>query len=161
MKRVLLIVLTIFFSLAIGAQDFTTRFMAKYKQDENLKCITISPTMMKKILKTDAAEKDENISEMISDLKSMRLFSSNVRATSYYRKALKIADVNSNRFEPYLFSKNKQGECKILVRKNKGTIVEMVMLTNEEHKFSVINLTGIMSDEFISKLARNMRQKHP
>jgi hypothetical protein len=47
------------------AQDFATRFMTEHQQDGHISCITISPTMMNKILKVDAVEKDENMSEMI------------------------------------------------------------------------------------------------
>ena len=70
-----------------------------------------------------------------------------------------IVEKNANRFDPYLSSKDRFGESRIMVRRHKGAIVEMVMLTNYRKAFSVINFTGIMSDEFISELARSMKQK--
>jgi hypothetical protein len=160
MKSVLLALWMTLFSVVAFAQDFATRFMAEHQQDANLSCITISPTMMNKILKSDAAEKDEQMAEMISNLKSMQLLTSKTRVQRYYREALKVIDKNSDRFEPYLSFKGKLEECKMMVRRRKGTIIEMVMLTKNKHQFSVINLTGIMSDDFISQLAGALKQKH-
>lgn len=159
MKSVLLTLLMTVLSVTVAAQDFATRFMAEHKSDANLSCITISPSMMKQILKVDAVEKDENMAEVISNLKSMQLITAKVKATRYYQEALKIVEKNSDRFDPYLSSKDKFGESRIMVRRHKGTIVEMVMLTNYRKKFSVINFTGIMSDDFISELAGSMKQK--
>lgn len=148
------------FSLTAVAQDFATRFMAAHKEDANVSCITISPTMMNKILKVDAVEKNEKMADVISNLKSMQLLTSTMRPLHYYKEAMKIADQNADRFEPYTSSKSKNKECKIMVRKHKGFIVEMVMLTRTRYKFSVINFTGNMSDEFISELAGTVSQKH-
>ena len=159
MKSVLLTLLMTILSVTAMAQDFATRFMAEHKKDANLTCITISPTMMKQILKVDAVEKDEKMADVISNLKSMQLITSKVKASRYYQEALKVIEKNANRFDPYLSSKDHFGESRIMVRRHKGAIVEMVMLTNYRKAFSVINFTGIMSDEFISELARSMRQK--
>ena len=71
MKSVLLTLLMTILSVTAMAQDFATRFMAEHKKDANLTCITISPTMMKQILKVDAVEKDEKMADVISNLKSM------------------------------------------------------------------------------------------
>ena len=146
-------------TVALSAQDFATRFMASHKQDANVTCITISPTMMEKILKVDAVEKDDNMTDVISNLKSMQLLTSQVKVLHYYNDAMQIIEKNSDRFEPYLSFKGEKEECKIMIRKNKGVIVEMVMLSHKRHQFSVINLTGNMNQEFISKLANAMNQK--
>jgi hypothetical protein len=160
MKSVLLALLMTISSMAGMAQDFATRFMTEHQQDGHISCITISPTMMNKILKVDAVEKDENMSEMISNLKSMQLITSDVRPLHYYREALKIIDKNADRFEPYHSFKDHGGEGKIMLRKHKGVIVEMVLLKKTRYKFSVINFTGNMSEEFISQLAGTVKQRH-
>lgn len=57
-------------SVAVSAQDFASRFMAEHQADSNLTCVTISPKMMEEIMKSDA-EKDKEVLDMISNLKSM------------------------------------------------------------------------------------------
>ena len=59
-------------SVAVSAQDFASRFLTEHKADSNLTCITISPKMMEEIMKSDA-EKDDEVLEIISNLKSMIL----------------------------------------------------------------------------------------
>ena len=59
-------------SVAVSAQDFASRFLTEHKADSNLTCITISPKMMEEIMKSDA-EKDDEVLEIISNLKSMQM----------------------------------------------------------------------------------------
>jgi hypothetical protein len=47
------------------------------------------------------------------------------------------------------------GEGKIMLRKHKGVIVEMVLLKKTRYKFSVINFTGNMSEEFYLPACRD------
>ena len=146
------------FTVSLAAQDFASRFMDEHKEDINLTCVTISPKMMEEIMKNDA-EKDEAVLDILSNLKSMQMLTSEVNGQYYYNEALEVVKKNSNRFEPFLSFKDKSANCQIMVRKNKKTIVELVMLMHEKEHFSVINFTGIMNPEFISKLAASMKPK--
>ncbi|WP_321333824.1 DUF4252 domain-containing protein [uncultured Bacteroides sp.] len=157
-KRALLIYLMTL-SVFVSAQDFATRFLAEHKADSNLTCVTISPKMMEEILKNDA-EKDGDVLEIISNLKSMQMLTSNVKGKTYYNEALKLVEKNSGRFEPFLSFSDKSENYQIMIRKKNEAIVELVMLMHENSHFMVINFTGIMSSDFISKLANSMKQKH-
>lgn len=143
-------------SVSVSAQDFATRFLAEHKTDTNLSCVTISPKMMEEILKNDS-EKDEGVLEIISNLKSMQMLTSKVKGKTYYNEALKVVEKNSDRFEPFLSFRDKSENCQIMVRKKNEAIVELVMLMHEKNHFMVINFTGIMSADFISKLANSMK----
>lgn len=145
-------------SASVMAQDFTSLFLTEHKQDTNLTCVTISPKMMQEIMKSDA-EKDEEVLEIISNLKSMQLLTAKVRGQSYYNRALKIVEKNTNRFEPFLSFSGESENSKIMIRKNKGNIIELVMLIHEKNHFTIINFTGTMSPEFIAKLAASVKQK--
>lgn len=155
-KRALLLYLMTLLSVFVSAQDFATRFLAEHKTDTNLSCVTISPKMMEEILKNDS-EKDEGVLEIISNLKSMQMLTSKVKGKTYYNEALKVVEKNSDRFEPFLSFRDKSENCQIMVRKKNEAIVELVMLMHEKNHFMVINFTGIMSADFISKLANSMK----
>jgi len=154
-KRALLIYLMTLLPVFVLGQDFASRFLAEHKADTNLSCITISPKMMEEILKNDS-KKDEGVLEIISNLKSMQMLTSNVKGKAYYNEALKVIKKNSDRFEPFLSFRDKSENCQIMVRKKNEVIVELVMLMHEKNHFTVINFTGIMSADFISKLANSM-----
>jgi hypothetical protein len=57
--------------------------------------------MMEEILKNDE-QKDEDVLQIIANLKSMQMLSSKVKGKYYYDDALKVMHKNSNRFEPFL-----------------------------------------------------------
>ena len=154
MKSVLLMCWMALLSVAVSAQDFASRFMAEHQADSNLTCVTISPKMMEEIMKSDA-EKDKEVLDMISNLKSMQVLTSDVEGKKYFNAALKVVEKNSGRFESFLSFKDKSENCQIMVRKKKSTIVELVMLMHEKNHFAVVNFTGTMSPEFIAQIKRH------
>ena len=154
MKSVLLMCWMALLSVAVSAQDFASRFMAEHQADSNLTCVTISPKMMEEIMNSDA-EKDKEVLDMISNLKSMQVLTSDVEGKKYFNAALKVVEKNSGRFESFLSFKDKSENCQIMVRKKKSTIVELVMLMHEKNHFAVVNFTGNMSPEFIAQIKRH------
>lgn len=160
MKRVLLICWIACISAVVSAQDFASRFMAVHNQDVSLNCISISPKMMQEIMKADI-EKDDRILDIISNLKSMQMLTSEVKGKKLYKDALDILERNSNRFEPFLSLEDDGENYRIMVRKKEKKIIELVMLTNEKNNFVVVNFTGKMDDDFINKLADSMKMKEP
>ena len=119
MKSVLLMCWMALLSVAVSAQDFASRFMAEHQADSNLTCVTISPKMMEEIMKSDA-EKDKEVLDMISNLKSMQVLTSDVEGKKYFNAALKVVEKNSGRFESFLSFKDKSEKCQIMVRKKKS-----------------------------------------
>ena len=158
MKSVLLMCWMALLSVAVSAQDFASRYLSEYESDSNLVCITISPKMMREIMKSDV-ERDDEVLEIISNLKSMQMLTSEVKGQKYYDAALKVVEKNPGRFEPFLSFKDKSANCQIMVRKKNDAIIELVMLMHDKNHFAVINFTGNMSPEFISQLAASMKPK--
>lgn len=159
MKRVLLTYWVFLLPVLVAAQDFTSLFLEENKEDSTLIRVTISPKMMGEILKSDA-EKNEDILEIISNLKSMQVLSSEANGESYFLKARKVVEEHSKRFEPYLSYEDENENYQIIVRKRGGSIVELIMLMVEEDRFAIINFTGNIKPEFISTLTKSMTRKH-
>lgn len=155
MGKVLLTCCFLLTALLLPAQDFTSIFLEENEADSTLVHVTISPRMMEEILKSDTG-KNEEILEVISSLKSMQALFSNVNGESYFRKARKVVDDHTGRFEPYLSHAEDNNNCQIVVRKRDGTIIELVMFTIEDHRFTVIDFTGNIKPGFISTLTRSM-----
>jgi len=161
MKRALLIgCITIFTAGMAAAQDFVSKFMLENKQDTLLHCISISPKMWEEVLKTDMEnEKQEEMRHIMTNLKSMQIVSSKAKGNFYFNKAEKMVKKNGNRFEPFLSFDDRQENCRIMVRKKEGKIIELVMLSYKDNRFQVINFTGNMNDEFIDNLAKTIIPK--
>lgn len=159
MKRVLLICWITLLPVFVFAQDFVSKFMAESNADANLNCISVSPRMMEEVLKVNVENDRDNLLDIISNLKSMQMVSSEREGAKYYKKALSILEKNTNRFEPFLSFNDSSQNCRIMVRKKNGIILELVLLTNDSNKFSVINFTGNMNDKFIDKVANSLNMK--
>jgi len=153
MKKLLLLVCLCIVSISLVAQDFTTRFMQSHKMDNNLKCVTISPKMMEKVMNLNM---DDGMMKMISDLKSMQMVTAKIHVKRYYHEAVALAKKNADRFLPYASYGRKKLNYEIMIRKRRKAIVELVMLMCEDDNFSVINFTGNMDRRFIDKLASSM-----
>lgn len=158
MKRALLTYWVLLLPLLLSAQDFTSLFLDEHKEDTTLSRVTISPRMMGEILKSDTG-KDEDILEIISSLKSMQVLSSEAEGQSYFQKALKVVDDNSERFEPYLSYEDEKENYRIVIRKKGKIIVELIMLVVEEGRFAMINFTGEIKPGFISTLTKSVTCK--
>jgi len=89
----------------------------------------------------------------------MQLLSKKENGRKHYEEALEILDKNANRFEPYLSYTSKEMDLQIMVRKKRKVIIELVMLICEDENFTVINFTGNMSGDFITKLAKSVSPK--
>lgn len=146
-------------STVISAQDFVTRFLDKREPDANLKCVSISPKMMQEVLKIDVENEKDDVMDIISNLKSMQMLSATVYSSKYFKEALNILDKNSERFKSFTSSGNDSDNYRIMIREKNGTIIELVMLVNEDNKFVVINFTGNMNDKFINRIAESVKTK--
>ena len=111
MNRVLLTCWMFLLPFVLSAQDFTSIFLEENGVDSTLTRVTISPKMMEEILKSDT-DKNEDIMEIISNLKSMQILSSSANVKSYFQKARKVVEDHSKRFELYLSYKIGRASCR-------------------------------------------------
>jgi hypothetical protein len=158
MNRVLcLLTLMVLTCVSSDAQDFASRFMQECKSDTAVHCITISPKMMEKMMKSNNGVQNDGMMDILSKLKSTRIVETAHNAESYLRKAEDLMKRNSYRYSAFSGSAANENST-IYVRKRKNLIVELVMLHKIRHegKFQIIDFTGNMDNEFISNLTRKM-----
>lgn len=146
-----------FFALYINAQDFVSLFLENHENDSTISCITISPTMMEEILKTES-DKNDTIVDVISKLKSMKILTTTGNGEAYYDKALETFEKSSRRYEHLGVFNSEREDYKIFVRKRRKTIVEMTMLLFRNDQFAIINFTGNIEPGFILTLAKSVSQ---
>lgn len=156
-NKAFIIISMLLMPVVLMAQDFTTIFIEEHKADSNLVIVTISPKMMEEILKDDAG-KDDNVLEMISDLKSMQMLSADVNAKPYYQKALELIGKSEYHYEPFIPLEEYPEGYRIMVRKKNDKIVELVMLIHYQEHFTIIDFTGDINREFIIRLADSVEK---
>ena len=156
MRQILLTLLLVvgfpFSALAQQERDFASQYMRLYNDDESsLTCNTISPLMMQRILKLDEVENNQEVQDIISQLKSIQILTAKdpTAYEQHFEQAKELADRNSKRYQPY----RSNNLSAIYFRQKKKVIVEIVFISQQRHSFSIISLTGNMTQGFIEKLA--------
>lgn len=157
MKRLLIALLLTFTLIGATAQksdDFASRFVALYGKTYALTQKTISPKMMERIMRLESVEENAETLRLIKQLKSIRIVSGGETATErilLQEKANQLALRNNRRYKLY-----KENDNAIIYTRRKGrTIVELLVINKGEGRhFNLINLTGMMSDSFISEVGR-------
>ena len=164
MKHRLLLFLTVLLTqvaaYAQQAPDFAEKFMTLYKADSTLKCITVSPKMMEQVAGLHEEGENDSIVQAIAKLKSARIVSGNA---DYYQKAIELLEKNKRRFKAEQeFRKEDLHGAFFTRRDRKGNTVELVMLQEEPQndRFTIVNLTGDIDEEFLCFLYNNKSLKN-
>ena len=133
-------------------QDFASKFMEiNGEMQEELTWNTVSPFMMERIMKLDTLEDNNDVRNILSQLKSIQIVESKQMALSdsLFNSAKQLAEQNEKRYKIY----TNDEERLIYLRKRNKIIVEMVFIAKVNHVFSLVSLTGNMNESFLKELA--------
>lgn len=135
---------------AQNEQDFASRYMSLYAKGTSLKCTTVSPLMLEKMMSLPDVKSDDQKKTLLSQLKSIRMVDNTVKSETQrlYTNAQQLANHNGVRYKLYAQRQSKR----LFVRRKDGLIVEMVLFMKYDSYFRLINLTGNMTDEFIKQV---------
>ena len=133
-------------------QDFAGRYMQLYAEGSSLTCQTVSPTMMQKMLQLTPAHTDDATHEALKRLKSIRLVTQihPDDAKQAYDNALTLAHNNPARYR----LQKEQDNKKIFARTKGKHIIEVVLISLNDHRFNLVDLTGIMPKDFVESLIK-------
>ncbi len=155
MKHFLFLLLAAFFAVTAWAQneqDFASRFMTLYAKGSSLTCTTVSPLMMERMLQLPSVEDNEQMKQVFSQLKSIRMVSNSDDSESqrFHQLAVKLARRNSARYKLW----GRKGDDLLYTRRRGRITVEVVLILNRHSNFYLVDLTGNMNDQFISQLLK-------
>lgn len=159
MRKVILLFTALLINCVVmQGQDFVNLFMDEHKSDSAFTCITISPKMMKEIMRSDQG-KNEEMLDMIAELKSMQILKSDTLGEAYFNSAAELVTKEKERFETIMTLNHPVRHCLVAVYRQDEEVIEMVLLLHENEQFTIVNFTGNMSDHFIQKLKKMLQPK--
>lgn len=134
-------------------QDAITTYFDKYVEDEEFMVVYISPKMFEMIGKLDIDEMDEEVKDVLSDLKGLRILSRDTLGSKYYKEAISL--INPKEYETLMTVRDEGENVQFLLKENeKGEIIELLLLVGGD-EFFLLSFLGTIDLKKISKLANN------
>lgn len=162
MKRYLQIILTciaaLVFSLHSYAQDDAIgKFFNKYVNDERFTVVSVSPRMFRLFSKIDWDSASAEVKEVVQNLTSLRILSTETTPQQFYQEATKKIDMRQ--YQELMTVRDKGSNVRFLVQQTGNTIHELLMLVGDKDEFMLMSFTGNIDLDKISKLGQAMNIK--
>jgi len=158
MKKILIIVITVF-TIGLGySQQVVSKYMDKYEADETFTKVSVSSKMFSLFAEMEGSEEDEKLFyDITSKLKGMKVVASEKVASPKELYSEANADITKAGFEELMTVKDAEENIKISIREKDGIIEELIMVMGGKEKFALVSLYGEIDLKQISKLASLMR----
>lgn len=138
-------------NILLAQGDAISKLFNNYSDDESFSTVYISPKMFKMIATISGDEAENEIAEVSRDIETLRIISTSEDAKSFYNKANKI--LNNNAYEELMTVKEKGQDVRFVTRSEGDIIRELILLVGSDDNFVMLNFTGKIDLEKISRLA--------
>lgn len=156
MKHTILFFLAFFGSLVVNGQnDAIEKYFNQYLEDERFTVVYISPKMFNMVAKMDIEDMDPEVKDVISDLKGLRILTTEINALAFYKEALQ--KINTKEYEVLMKVRDGDENVHFLIKDDGGdTIHELLLLVGGSSDFVLLSFVGNIDLKKISKLANSM-----
>ena len=156
MKTLLSFALTlVFFTGAFGQNDAIDKFFQSYQDDENFTMVYVSPRMFQMVSKVIEGQDDEEIKDLVKDIKGLKILSSETNAMAYYKEAIKKIPTDS--YEVLMTVRDKGTNVKFLTKESSNDVIEeLLLITGGEDNFTLMSFVGTLDLNKIAKLAKKL-----
>ena len=142
---------------SFAQNDAINNFFKQYQENPDFTVISISPKMFKMISKVKWENVEQPVKDMISQLSSFRMLTTEKNGTSFYNDALK--KLNVREYEELMTVRDKNENIRFLIKESGNMVNELVMLLGSDTDFMLMSLTGNIDLDNISKLGQTVNIK--
>ena len=162
MKYISSIILVFFLSATAYAQgDGIEQYFSKYKDDERFTMVYVSPKMFQMFTKVAEGAGDDiepEIAEMISNLKGLKILTTDVDARDFYKEAIDMFD--TSQYDELMTVRSEGDDVKFLVKDSDGgNVVDELLLLVGGDEFVMLSFVGEIDLRQIGRLARSIDMK--
>ncbi len=158
MKNILFILTAFVMSvtLTFGQQNAIEKFFDDYQDNDNFTMVYVSPKMFGMINKVTGDEFDQDIKDIISNLKSLRVLTTKVDAMKVYKDA--NSRINTSQYELLLTARDKGQNVNFFTKstKNEDIIEELLLLVGGNEEFVMLSFLGSLDLNKLSKIASKL-----
>jgi hypothetical protein len=155
MKHLIVFILIITLSFPALSQTVVHSFLEKHGMDDGIDVISIGSKMLALIEEQSLATPE--LLEAIQGVDNIQIITSDddLLNVEYYRSAFALLSKDKDFIELFS-SENKEQNLTVKVKKNKGVVNELIILSNDPDTFSLINITGNLNLESLAKYSTDL-----
>lgn len=155
---VALIAMCSFLNTGQAQDDAITKYFEKYMEDDAFTVVYLSPKLFQLLGKLEIEEIEdeeaEAILEVVDDLKSLRVLTTDENAEQYYKEA--VNTINTKDYEVLLTVRDDEENVQFLVKDEGNTINELLLLVGGTNEFVMVSFVGKIDLDKISRLAKKL-----
>ncbi len=158
MKKLTIILFALLIPFVGMAQeeDAISKFLGKYVNDEDFSTVYITKRMFRLIAQIANDPDEKEFEETINKIESFCILSTEKRKGRELYKEI-TGKLPMKEYEELMIIREGKDVTKFLIKETKqGKIIELLMLSGLENKFSILSMTGEINLEQISKLSKKM-----
>jgi len=155
-KIFFILMVSIFALQADAQQDAITRLFGKYVDDSRFTAVYISPKVFDMIstMSKEQQAKDKELTEVLTNLKGIRILTTEVTPKAFYQEALK--SLETNKFDLLMQVRDKTENVRFFVKDNGPVVDELILVVGGDSSFTVMSFTGKIDLKKISKLSESI-----
>jgi predicted transcriptional regulator len=155
---VFMISMCAFMGVTNAQEDAISKYFSKYMDDEAFTVVYLSPKLFQLLGKLELNELDDKeaaaIMEVVEDLKSLRVLTTEENAEQYYNEAIKT--INTKNYETLLTVRDDGENVQFLIKDEGNTINELLLLVGGADEFVMVSFVGKIDLDKISQLAKKL-----
>lgn len=160
MKKTVLIAWLIALPALLSASDVVALFMERYAEDNRpLNNVNIGKAMLERMAEETT---DEELKKTFSMLNSIRIISSDSKRDSrhYFRKAEELISESYSDYQEVVSVNEENRRISVWLKEMSESEQDLILLSlDEEGKFTLLNVTGQIDFDSISRLSGSLKNK--
>ena len=156
-KYISIVFIAVFALIGTAAQaqsDAIEKYFEKYMDDESFTMVYVSPRMFRMFAEIDPEDMEEELKEVISDIKGLRILTTENNTMALYKEAQKT--IRTSEYEVLMTVRDEGSNVNFLIKEEGDLIKELLLLVGGEDEFVMISFVGNIDLDKISKLSKSM-----
>lgn len=134
-------------------QDAITKYFEQYMDDESFTVVYVSPKMFE-IFARLSDDTDQDVKNVIKDLKGLRILTKDKDGLKYYKEATKKISLNG--YEELMTIRDDGQNVKFMTKEKDGVINELLLIVGGADEFVLMSFIGKINLDKIAKLSKSV-----
>lgn len=155
MKNLMFLLLFSFFGTSAFAQiDAIEKYFDKYMDDENFSVVYVSPKMFKMVSKVIDEDTNDEVADVIKDLKGLRILKTSINSKAFFKDAK--SKINTNEYELLMTARDNGQNIEFFTKESGDIISELLLMIGGDEDFVLMSFVGDINLNKVAKLAKTL-----